>query len=209
MWNAFITIIYWNRKIHIYTGLFLLWFIWLFSVSGLLLNHGKWKFAGFWDQRKQSVKVFTVNIPAGLDSESLLNALMKQTKISGEVSAVKLSKDSIDFRVTIPGHERNIHFDMKKGKCISKEIEFNWWGKIRTLHTFNGIDKTRPSERPNWIMARVWQYSMDGIAAGLIILCISSWIAWFKSKKYFLPGIIVLITGFAIAVYLVFLIRIL
>jgi hypothetical protein len=208
MGKGFKSITYWNRKIHIYTGLFLLLFIWVFSVSGLLLNHGKWKFAGFWDQRKLSVKVFTVNIPAGLDSASLINVIMEQTKISGEVSAVKLSNDSIDFRVSIPGHERNLHIDLKKGSCTSKEIEFNWWGKIRTLHTFNGINKTRPDERPNWIFTRIWQYSMDAIATGLIILCVSSWITWFKSKKSFLPGIIVLITGFAIAIYFVFLIKI-
>jgi len=29
----------WNRKLHFYTGLFLLFFLWLFAFSGLLLNH--------------------------------------------------------------------------------------------------------------------------------------------------------------------------
>jgi hypothetical protein len=199
---------YWNRKIHIYTGLFLLWFIWLFSVSGLLLNHGKWKFAGFWDQRKISVKVFAVNIPAGLDSTSLLNAIMEQTKISGEVSEVKLSNDSVDFRVSIPGHERNLHTDLKNCKCTSKEIEFNWWGKIRTLHTFNGVNKNNRELRPNWIITRLWQFTMDAIAAGLIIICITSWITWFKSKKNLVTGSILLLTGFAIVIYFVFLIKI-
>jgi hypothetical protein len=199
---------YWNRKIHIYTGLFLLWFIWLFSVSGLLLNHGKWKFAGFWDQRKISVKVFAVNIPAGLDSTSLLNAIMEQTIISGEVSEVKLSNDSVDFRVSIPGHERNLHTDLRNGKCTSKEIGFNWWGKIRTLHTFNGVNKNNRELRPNWIITRLWQFTMDAIAAGLIIICITSWITWFKSKKNLMTGSILLITGFAIVIYFVFLIKI-
>ena len=35
----------WNRKLHFYAGLFLLLFIWLFAVSGLILNHPKWTFA--------------------------------------------------------------------------------------------------------------------------------------------------------------------
>jgi hypothetical protein len=208
MRKGFKKITYWNRKIHIYTGLFLLWFIWLFSVSGLLLNHGKWKFAGFWNQRKISVKVFAVNIPAGLDSASLLNAIMKQTKISGEISEVKLSNDSVDFRVSIPGHDRNLHTDLKNGKYTSKEIEFNGWGKIRTLHTFNGVNKNSRELRPNWIITRLWQFSMDAIAAGLIIICITSWITWFKSKKNLVSGSILLITGFAIVIYFVFLIKI-
>ena len=32
----------WNRKIHIYTGLYILLFLWVFAVSGLLLNHPDW-----------------------------------------------------------------------------------------------------------------------------------------------------------------------
>ena len=36
----------WNQKLHIYLGLYFLVFLWLFAVSGLLLNHG-WQFAEF------------------------------------------------------------------------------------------------------------------------------------------------------------------
>ena len=35
----------WNRKLHFYAGLFLLFFTWLFAFSGLLLNHPTWTFA--------------------------------------------------------------------------------------------------------------------------------------------------------------------
>src|SRR5678810_1193909 len=44
----------WNRKLHFYSGLFLLFFIWLFAFSGLLLNHPSWRFAEFWSNRKQT-----------------------------------------------------------------------------------------------------------------------------------------------------------
>jgi hypothetical protein len=37
----------WNRKLHYYLGLYFLFFVWLFALSGLLLNHS-WTFAGFW-----------------------------------------------------------------------------------------------------------------------------------------------------------------
>ena len=43
----------WNRKLHCCLGLFTLVFVWLFSFTGLLLNH-QWKFAEFWDSRQQS-----------------------------------------------------------------------------------------------------------------------------------------------------------
>ncbi len=44
----------WNRKLHYYTGLYLLLFLWLFAFTGLLLNHPQWTFAEFWPTRAQS-----------------------------------------------------------------------------------------------------------------------------------------------------------
>ena len=38
----------WNRKLHYYVGLYLLTFVWLFAVSGLIINHPGWAFADFW-----------------------------------------------------------------------------------------------------------------------------------------------------------------
>ena len=45
------TVLVWNRRVHYYLGLFLLFFIWLFAFTGLLLNHPRWQFAQFWPNR--------------------------------------------------------------------------------------------------------------------------------------------------------------
>ncbi|HEX6070876.1 MAG TPA: hypothetical protein VFZ18_13670, partial [Longimicrobiaceae bacterium] len=37
----------WTRRLHYYLGLYFLLFIWLFSLTGLLLNHSDWGFAEF------------------------------------------------------------------------------------------------------------------------------------------------------------------
>jgi len=44
----------WNRRLHFYIGLYLLFFLWLFAFTGLLLNHPGWTFAEFWPTRKQT-----------------------------------------------------------------------------------------------------------------------------------------------------------
>ena len=44
----------WNRKLHYYVGLYLLFFVWLFAFTGLVLNHPKWTFDEFWDSRRQT-----------------------------------------------------------------------------------------------------------------------------------------------------------
>ena len=200
---------YWNRKFHIYIGLFLLFFILFFSLSGLLLNHSQWKFASFWKERNETVITTPLAIPANPDSVSLLHNFMKQLNLSGEISNVSLTPDSINFRVMRPGTIRDIHIDFKSGMSYQKKIVFNWWGKMRILHTFNGSDKINPEVQPNWLMTHIWRLSMDIIALGLIYLCLGSWIMWYKIRKDYSMGMIVLILGIAGAVFFIFLLRIL
>jgi hypothetical protein len=198
---------FWSRKFHIHLGLFLLSFIWLFSISGLLLNHGsKWKFAGFWDERKEKTTVSPVLINSKLDSTALLKNIMWQLKISGEISRVFVNPGSIYFRVSLPGHERNLHINIKDGTCIQKELIFNGWGKLRILHTFNGVNKDNPDIPPNWIVTRTWQFAKDVIALGFIILCISSWIMLYKQRKKYRWGLPALLLGIAVSIYFIFLI---
>jgi hypothetical protein len=202
-------IIYWNRKFHIYIGLFLLLFILFFSLSGLLLNHSQWEFASFWRERKETEIITPVTIPVNLDSTALLQHFMRQLNISGEISNVKLTSASISFRVVKPGTNQDIHVDFKSGISVRKEMVFNWWGKMRILHTFNGSDKMNPEVQPNWLITRIWRLTMDAIALGLIFLCMSSWIMWYKIRKSYSTGLIVLILGIAGAIFFIFLLRML
>lgn len=199
---------FWNRKIHIHLGLFLLLFIWLFSISGLLLNHGSWEFASFWEQRKQKESVTEMTLPIGLDSAGLLHLVMEKLEISGEVTNVKYSADAFDFRVGSPGVGRDLHVDVRRGTVSQKEYELNIWGKIRTLHTFNGVDKKNIDKQPNWIITHVWRFAMDGIAVALIFLCVSSWIMWYKIRKDYRWSATVLIAGFLTSIYFVYLIKV-
>lgn len=202
-------IIYWNRKFHIYIGLFLLLFILFFSLSGLLLNHSQWKFASFWKERHETEIIIPLTIPVNLDSISLLHNFMKQLDISGEISNVNLTPDSINFRVVKPGTIQDIHIDFKSSMSDQKKIVFNWWGKMRILHTFNGSEKMNPGTQPNWFVTHIWRLSMDVIALGLIFLCFGSWIMWYKIRKDYSMGMIVLILGITGAIFFIFLLRIL
>jgi len=182
----------------------------LFSFSGLLLNHNnKWKFASFWNERKEKTTTTPIHLTANPDSAGMLKNIMQQLKIAGEVTRVRMTTDSIDFRVSLPGHERNLHVDLKKGMCLQKELTVNWWGKLRILHTFNGVNKDNLNVQPNWIVTRMWKFAMDTVAIGFIILCISSWIMWYKLRKKYTWGPVILISGFATAIYFVFLLKML
>ena len=197
-----------NRRLHIHIGLFLVLFIWLFSLSGLLLNHGNWKFTSFWEQRKETKRVNIIKVHHGLDSLNLIKDIITQVKISGEVQNTQLNSDSADFQIAYPGHIRNVHVDLRRGICIEKDIQFNFWGKLHTLHTFNGANRQNEDASPNWLITRIWKFSMDAIAVGLILITISSWLMWYKIRSNYPFSALVGIAGFIIATYFLILIRI-
>src|SRR5262245_45377370 len=74
-----------KRKLHYYHGLYLLFFVWLFAFSGLLLNNSSWKFAEFWDNRKQTTYERPITAPATGSDLAQANDLMRQLEITGEI----------------------------------------------------------------------------------------------------------------------------
>lgn len=195
-----------NRKLHIHLGLFVLLFVWLFSVSGLILNHGEWDFPKFYETRKESKTEFIVPEISLKDNPELISKVTDQLKIAGEVGNVKTKPGSIDFRVSSPGLVHEIHIDPKSGRGTLKIMEFNFWGKLHTLHMFNGMNKNDPEKSPQWIVAKLWRMMMDMIAVILIILCIGSWIMWFRVRRDYRWGYVVFAMGFLASVYYLFLV---
>src|SRR4026207_530382 len=75
----------WNRKLHYYLGLYFLLFLWLFSLTGLLLNHSGWGFAEFWPQRKETRYEMSIETPPAGSELARARDLMRQLNVVGEI----------------------------------------------------------------------------------------------------------------------------
>jgi hypothetical protein len=192
-----------TRRLHIHLGLLLLLFVWLFSLSGLLLNHSSWKFTSFWEQRQESKIDIAVPLSALADPNPEAR-IMEFLKISGEVQPQKRTAETLEFRVQSPGIVTDVSIDLKTGSGTEKVMKYNVWGKWRTLHTFNGMSKENPSQSPNWLVTNIWRFTMDGIAIGLIITCLSSWIMWYNVRKDYKLGYSILAASLGVAGYFLF-----
>ncbi len=191
---------HWNKKIHIHLGLFLLFFIWLFSLSGLLLNHGNWKFSGFWEERQEQIHEFT--LPSGILNQSdPERKVMAYLNIAGEMQRQRLTSEVLEFRVQSPGIVREVKLQLANGTGTQKVMRYNMWGKWRGLHTFNGTKKDDVLQDSSWWITQIWRITMDGVAIGLILICFSSWIMWFKVRKEYRFGYFAIVAAFIIASY--------
>jgi len=198
-----------NRKTHIYFGLFILLFIWLFAVSGLLINHGEWKFASFFEQREEHKTDFILPVSMLTNNPDLVSQVNDKLKISGEVDNLKITSGNIDFRVYSPGKVRDIHINSMSGVGIIKEMNYNFWGRLKTLHLFNGTSKADPAKTPNWIVTKIWRFTMDITAVVIILLCLGSWVMWYRIRSEYKPGYFLLAFSLIVSMYYVFFIDLL
>ena len=182
----------WNRKLHFYLGLYLLWFIWLFAVSGLLLNHPKWSFDEFWPNRREHTFEKTIQAPKGRGDLVEAQDLMRQLGVTGEVqwTTTQPASDRFDFTVVRPGQIIEVQTNLAKRLASVKQIQTNGWGVIHMMHTFTGVRRNDTKNYRDWVVTKIWSFSMDAIVIGLMFLVLSSlYMGYQQKQKWIYQGI--------------------
>jgi hypothetical protein len=188
----------WNRRLHYFLGLYLLFFCWLFVFTGLLLNHSRWQFAQFWPNRVQTTTEHQFQVPLATTDVERARELMQQLGIAGEVQwpAVQPANALLAFQVTRPGQVIDVKADLKSGRATLQRSDVNAWGVMHVLHTFTGVRAADTRNARDWTLTTVWALSMDAVAAGLIIMVFSSYIMWYRLKTKRRGGVVALLLGF-------------
>jgi hypothetical protein len=174
----------WNRKLHYYSGLYLLLFIWLFAVSGLLLNHPKWSAANFWPQRKQERFERPVQLAAGVSDIDQARSLMRQLGIAGEIewTTPRQPAGRFEFRVARPGRMASVSVNVPAGVASIDQISVNGWGILNALHSFTGVRGGRPEATRDWWLTGLWSFSMDAVCVGIIFMVLSGYWMWLRRR---------------------------
>lgn len=185
-----------NRKVHNYLGLFLLLFLWLFSLSGLLLNHS-WAFAEFWPQRQETTASRTIERPRATGDVAIARELMAQLGVKGEVNSTERGPepDRFTFQAGKPGQSFKVEADFASGRASVQETRVNGWGVFRTLHTFTGVKLDEPEKRRDWLLTHVWSFAMDMVAVGFIVLVLTGLYLWLRGPSRRWPGAVALTLG--------------
>ena len=196
----------WTRKLHYYLGLYFLWFVWLFSLSGLVLNHSGWTFAQFWPERRQSHYERAVRQDATQTDMARAREIMGQVGIRGEVEWLTETPapGHLAFRVTRPGYTYEVDLDQTRGIASVHQTTVNAWGILSALHHFNGVHAGDPRNARDWFMTTVWTVCMDALAAGLLFTVLSGVYIWYRSGRKRLAGLLALLTGIIASCVVVF-----
>lgn len=197
----------WNRKIHIYLGLFLILFIWLFGFSGLLLNH-HWEFSNSWDKKKVSNYDKTIELSKHKEKHILVQEMMDELSIDGSIYNMKYSNDStqLSFIASHPGVRYEIKANLLTNKISIKKTKLDQWEIMKALHKLRNPTQKEENGQLQPMLAFIWGLAIDIVSVGLIIICLGGCYLWLQgTKKEFYYGLISILTGLLLSIYLVLL----
>ena len=172
----------WNRKIHIYLGLYILLFLCVFFISGLFLNHPRW----FQHQGQRSTKEQSVRFPEAASDPAKAKDLMEQLEISGEIIFRGQQKpEQFTFVAVRPNQRIFVNVDLQKDIAKMNLVKAQPTAMLEILHTFTGVRGIWRESNPkrDWIPTIIWSFGMDVLSIGLIFLVVSSLYMGFQLKE--------------------------
>ena len=188
----------WNRRVHYYLGLYFLFFLWLFLLTGLLLNHGQWAIARAANLRTQSSYERDIDSVHGDTADARARDVLRQLELTGEIEwpAGPARPDVLDFNVARPTDASQVHVDLATGHVRVQHFRNSGLAAFRIFHTFSGSRYNAPETSRDWPLTTVWVIAMDGLAAGLIVMVLGSYYMWYKFKTKRTLGVVVLAAGY-------------
>lgn len=187
----------WNKKIHIYLGLYLLLFLWIFSISGLFLNHPKW-FAG---QPQRTTVEKSVEMLEEGSQMTKAQHLMRQLELTGEaIFRGDQKPGQFAFLAMRPDERTFVIVNLETNLAKVTLVEGNIGQTLGNLHTFSGVRPIwgeRESVR-DWLPTRIWSFSIDALAVGVILLVASSLYMGFRQRERWRPVTLSLVIGIAV-----------
>ena len=186
----------WNRKLHYYLGLYFLFFLWLFSLTGLMLNHQPW-FTHLYDRAETRLQL-SIGTPTGDTMLEQTRDVMQQLGLEGEIDWPAAQPAwHIDFTVSRPNGAAQVRVDLTAKKAYVREFENGRLHAFQIFHTFSGSRFSQPGSQRDWIVTSLWVWAMDALALGLIVMVLGSYYMWWQLKKRKALGVAVLTGGVA------------
>lgn len=187
----------WNRKLHYYLGLYLLFFLWLFLLTGLMLNHGSWAWTAKANQRTETREERSIR-PLGSDTDlTRAREVMDELRLVGEIELPPTPQvpGRFDFSVARPKDATQVRVDLAQLKASTQHFDNSAWAIVRIFHTFSGSRFNAPSSERDWPLTTIWVVAMDALAAGLVAMVFGSYYMWYRLKRSHALGWMALLAG--------------
>jgi len=159
-------------KIHLYCGLFTLFYLVAFGLSSIILNHDlkveKRAITRSWNQH--------LKIDPTLMDKDLAKSVKSQLNIMGWELPWKFERDSVSFyfQITHTGRNYYLNVNLLTGEVVVDEAPKGFLAVLHGLHFFNGMAPNAPFFIRTWAV-----YQWLTLFTMLISIVVGLWL-WLK-----------------------------
>jgi hypothetical protein len=100
------------------------------------------------------------------------------------------------FNISRPTDASQVRIDLGNKRAEVRRFDNSGWATFRVFHTFSGSRYNQPASERDWVVTTIWVLAMDALAAGVIVMVLSSYYMWYRLKSKRRLGLIVLSLGF-------------
>ena len=153
-----------------------------FDDLGLFMNHPKW----FHGKIERTPTDIPITYSEGLEEVALAKKLRDQLELEGEIILrAQRNPEKFGFMVMRPNKRFGVNVDLATNVATVNDVKSPSVGILGDLHTFSGVRAiwNEPIQERDWIMTRIWSFSIDAVSIGLILIVISSLYMGLKIKE--------------------------
>jgi hypothetical protein len=183
-------------KLHLYTGIFISFYILAFGVSSIILNHD------LKVERSEVTKIWETNVSVdpSMPELQLAENIRNELNLMGWLLPWEFKRDSAQFKFSMvhPGRKYHLSYDILNGMVKIEEMPRGFLVVFHGLHFLNGKPPNAPFLIKSWVV-----YQWVGLLSMFISLILGIWL-WLKNHYKPWQGIVFgsLFVGTLIIMYL-------
>ena len=178
----------WIRRIHLFTGLFLLVFILMYFVSGYLMIHENWFERG---DPKKTTRTERLTYAGDLSTSEFASHLEENLGVRGKRQPPRRRPDgSWQFNYVRPGVNHEVVISPAGDEATITRSEFGPVGLAHGLHRLHGYGG-------GWLYD-LWAVVYDLASAAMILFALSGIFLWHQSTVIRWPGWLCLVLSFGL-----------
>ena len=190
------------RRTHLYLGLFLLPWVWVYGVSSLILNHGPWVRAHFGPEaprwRMLWTRPYAIDLPARTSPERLRELGRKILADQGLEGAFWISRQGRNLSLHLPHFWRplRLRYDGAARRLTAEQQRFTWPDLFVRMHVRGGYQQSN-------FFDDAWAVVVDFTCLAILLWVGSGIYLWWKLPQTRWWGALALAAGLGAFVALV------
>jgi hypothetical protein len=183
-----------NRRLHLYLGMFLLPWFFMYGISSLPFTHGAWLDKLLRDNRPDKTvrfdRPYSIDVPAAGDLRPTGERILRDAGMSGAFGIFRKGEGKIgiyryDFRSAT-----DLTYSITGKRLRAEDVKFRWDAFLGGFHARGGF------KEPSFLM-RAWAVLIDIVCIGILIWIASGIYMWWFIRGHKLWGAIALAGGLA------------